>query len=111
MLLPARSPISTRHKMCPLQVQRNKTDKNDARGLAHLVRSGWFRPVHLEPIGGSGAANHWLGWGRKMDTEADEVRHSSELGALITRLAMADLLFAGVIVAIAAAWIALAAVF
>jgi hypothetical protein len=46
-----------------------------------------------------------------MDTEADEVRRSSEIGAPITRLAVADLLFAGVIVAIAAAWIALAAMF
>jgi hypothetical protein len=46
-----------------------------------------------------------------MDTEADEVGHSSELGAPITKIAVADLVFAGVIVAVAAAWIALTAVF
>jgi transposase len=28
--------------------QRNKTAKNDARGLAQLVRSGWFKPVHAK---------------------------------------------------------------
>jgi transposase len=31
-----------------LEAQRNKTDKNDARGLAQLVRSGWFKPVHAK---------------------------------------------------------------
>jgi len=25
---------------------RNKTDRNDARGIAHLIRLGWFRVVH-----------------------------------------------------------------
>ena len=27
---------------------RNKTDRNDARGIAHLVRLGWFRLVHVK---------------------------------------------------------------
>jgi hypothetical protein len=44
-----------------------------------------------------------------MDRQADEVGYSSELGAPITN-AFADLAFAGVIIAIAAAWIALTAV-
>jgi transposase len=25
-----------------------KTDRNDARGLAQIVRTGWFRPVHIK---------------------------------------------------------------
>ena len=25
-----------------------KTDKNDARGMAQLMRMGWFRPVHVK---------------------------------------------------------------
>jgi transposase len=28
-----------------------KTDRNDARGIAQLIRSGWFRPVHCKSIG------------------------------------------------------------
>jgi transposase len=28
----------------------NKTDRNDARSLAHLVRSGWFKSVHVKSI-------------------------------------------------------------
>jgi transposase len=27
-----------------------KTDRNDARGIAQLMRLGWFRPVHCESI-------------------------------------------------------------
>jgi transposase len=28
-----------------------KSDRNDARGIAQLVRLGWFRPVHCKSIG------------------------------------------------------------
>jgi hypothetical protein len=28
-----------------------KTDRNDARGLAQLMRLGWFRPVHAKSMG------------------------------------------------------------
>ncbi len=31
-----------------MKAQRNKTDRNDARGLANLVRTGWFRSVHIK---------------------------------------------------------------
>ena len=27
-----------------------ETDRNDARGLAHLLRMGWFRPVHVKAV-------------------------------------------------------------
>ena len=30
-----------------LSAMRNKTDKNDARGIAQLLRSGWYREVHI----------------------------------------------------------------
>lgn len=26
---------------------RNKTDKNDARGIAQILRNGWFSSVHM----------------------------------------------------------------
>src|ERR1700741_992924 len=35
--------LETRHAAAALDAQRNKTDKNDARGLAHLVRTGIAR--------------------------------------------------------------------
>jgi transposase len=28
----------------------HKTDRNDARGLAHLARTGFFKPVHVESL-------------------------------------------------------------
>ena len=31
-----------------LKAQRNKTDKTDALGLAHLMRTGWFRKAHIK---------------------------------------------------------------
>jgi len=31
-----------------LGAMRNKTDRNDARGIAQLVRLGWFRQVHVK---------------------------------------------------------------
>ena len=33
-----------------LSAMRNKTDKNDARGIAQLLRSGWYRAVHIKSI-------------------------------------------------------------
>jgi transposase len=27
-----------------------KTDRKDARGIAHLTRLGWFRPVHCKSL-------------------------------------------------------------
>lgn len=30
------------------KAQRNKTDRHDARGIAHLMRTGWFRKVHVK---------------------------------------------------------------
>lgn len=40
--------LETHHAARMLDAQRNKTDKNDARGLAQLVRSGWFKEVHAK---------------------------------------------------------------
>ena len=31
-----------------MQAQRVKTDRNDARGLAHIMRTGWFKAVHIK---------------------------------------------------------------
>jgi transposase len=40
--------LETRHVHAALKAQRNKTDRNDARGIAQLVRSGWFNPIHVK---------------------------------------------------------------
>src|SRR4030095_8549525 len=38
--------LECRHVKAGLSAMRNKTDRNDARGIAQLVRLGWFRLVH-----------------------------------------------------------------
>src|SRR5579863_5797733 len=40
--------IDARHAHAVLSTRMNKSDKNDARGLADLVRIGWFREVAVK---------------------------------------------------------------
>ncbi len=42
--------IETRHVKVALSAMTVKTDRNDARGIAHLMRLGWFRPVHAKTL-------------------------------------------------------------
>jgi transposase len=42
--------IKTRHVRAALKAMTVKTDKNDARGMAQLMRMGWFRPVHVKTL-------------------------------------------------------------
>jgi len=34
------------------QLQVNKNDRNDAEGIAHIMRTGWHRPVHVKSFDG-----------------------------------------------------------
>src|SRR5215471_14258276 len=38
--------VETRHMRAVLKAQINKTDRNDARGIAQMMRAGLYRPVH-----------------------------------------------------------------
>jgi transposase len=40
--------VETRHMRAALKAQINKTDRNDARGIAHMMRVGLYRPVHVK---------------------------------------------------------------
>jgi transposase len=43
--------IETRHIRAVLEAQQvNKTDRNDARGIAQMMRVGLFRPVHVKTL-------------------------------------------------------------
>ena len=37
-----------------LKAQINKTDRNDARGIVQMMRVGFYRPVHVKTLRGSG---------------------------------------------------------
>src|ERR1700742_977628 len=43
--------LETRHVRDSLKAMPVKSDRNDARGIAQLMRLGWFRPVHCKSIG------------------------------------------------------------
>src|SRR5499427_8117728 len=40
--------METRHVKAALSAMTVKTDRRDARGMAQLLRMGWFRPVHAK---------------------------------------------------------------
>lgn len=40
--------VEARHMASALSAMRNKTDRNDAQGLAQMMRTGWFRRVHVK---------------------------------------------------------------
>jgi transposase len=42
--------VETRHMQAVLQAQINKTDRNDARGIAQMMRVGLYRPVHVKTL-------------------------------------------------------------
>jgi transposase len=42
--------VETRHMQAVLKAQINKTDRNDARGIAQMMRVGLYRPVHVKTI-------------------------------------------------------------
>ncbi len=43
--------LETRHVMAALSAMTVKIDRKDARGIAQLIRMGWFRPVHCKSPG------------------------------------------------------------
>jgi transposase len=40
--------IEARHAHAVMKAQLAKTDKNDARAIAQMMRTGWFKPVHIK---------------------------------------------------------------
>jgi len=42
--------VETRHMRAVLKAQINKTDRNDARGMAQMMRVGLYHPVHVKTL-------------------------------------------------------------
>src|SRR6266850_7301334 len=42
--------LETRHVRDTFKAMPVKTDRKDARGIAQLIRRGWFRPVHCKSL-------------------------------------------------------------
>jgi transposase len=50
--------LESRHVKAALGAMTVKTDRNDAQGLAQIVRTGWFKAVHLKSA--TGERLRWL---------------------------------------------------
>jgi transposase len=46
--------LDARHAQAALSMRLNKTDRNDAEGLAQLVRMGWYREVQVKQLAAHG---------------------------------------------------------
>lgn len=42
--------VEARHMRSALSTMRNKTDRNDAHGIAQIMRMGWFPALHVKPL-------------------------------------------------------------
>ncbi len=42
--------VETRHMRAVLKAKINKTDRNDSRGMAQMLRAGLYRPVHVKTL-------------------------------------------------------------
>ena len=42
--------IDARHAKAVLKMQLNKSDRNDAIGIARIMQTGWFKEVHVKDI-------------------------------------------------------------
>jgi transposase len=42
--------LDARHARAALKMQLNKTHQNDAEGLAQIMRTGWYRSVHVKSM-------------------------------------------------------------
>jgi transposase len=42
--------LDARHASAALKMRMNKTDQNDAEGLAQIMRTGWYRSVHVKSL-------------------------------------------------------------
>src|SRR5438445_4952261 len=53
--------VETRHMRAVLKAQINKTDRNDARSIAQMMRVGLYRPVHVKTVCRQSISDSWLG--------------------------------------------------
>jgi transposase len=42
--------VEATHMRSAIKAQGHKTDRNDAKGIAHMMRLGWYKPVHVKSV-------------------------------------------------------------
>ena len=94
--------VETRHMMALLKAQQiNKSDRNDARGIAQMMRVGLFKPVHVKTQ--LAQEQRMLLSSRIPRNQPDEKPPIQELYAKLTQdLARNDLIFDDILSALEA---------
>ena len=67
--------LETRHVKAALSAMTIKTDRKDARGIAHMLRMGWYRPVHAKS-GDAQALRTLLAGRKQLQSKLIELEHS-----------------------------------
>jgi transposase len=74
--------IESKHTHVSLSTMRNKTDRNDARGIAQLMRLGWFKVVHVKSPEAQGL--RLLFWFANLSTP--RTRYAAACGCSVSKL-------------------------
>lgn len=67
--------LDARHAHAALSIQLNKTDKNDAHGLAQIVRTGWYREVGVKSLGSHTVRSMLLARAKLVAMRTDVMNH------------------------------------
>jgi transposase len=67
--------LDARHAHAALKMQMNKTDKNDAHGLAQIVRTGWYRQVGVKSLGSHTVRSMLLARAKLVEMRVDVINH------------------------------------
>lgn len=67
--------LETRHVKAALSAMTIKTDRKDARGIAHMLRMGWYRPVHAKSADAQ-ALRTLLAGRKQLQSKLIELEHS-----------------------------------
>jgi transposase len=67
--------LETRHVKAALSAMAIKTDRKDARGIAHMLRMGWYRPVHAKSADAQ-ALRTLLAGRKQLQSKLIELEHS-----------------------------------
>ena len=51
--------IDARHAKAVLKMQINKSDRNDAIGIARIMQTGWFKEVHVRMSTATRSGRYW----------------------------------------------------
>jgi transposase len=51
--------IDARHAKAVLKMQINKSDRNDAAGIARIMQTGWFKEVRVKDLNSHRSRHCW----------------------------------------------------